>query len=183
VIVNGLHDRPGAGTVTVTDSVGGSYTAGPHLSGTVSPTAAWYFQRYLSSAPGPMTVTAHLSGATGTLQLAVRVLDGAARSQSGAAAGAWNGTGSSTAQAHALTATAAGSWLFVAMASGNASASLTPASSREVNIDLWHDQASGDNGAIGRLVTASPGSQTLGWAASQADPYTWVAQEVVPAAC
>jgi hypothetical protein len=181
VIVNGLHDRPVGDTVTVTDSRGGTYTAGPHVSGTVSPTSAWFFQRYLPSAPGAMTLTAHQSDTGGTLQLAVRVLDGAAASQSGAAAGAWNGATAATTQARAITATAAGSWVFAAAASGNASASLTPASSREVNIDIWHDPAAGDNGAIARQVTASPGSQTLGWVASQADPFTWAAQEVVPA--
>ena len=179
VIVNDLQASPGGDTVTVTDSKGDTFTAGPHIAGSKAPNSSWFFQDYEASAPGSMTVTAHQAGANlGTLQLAVNVLTGTAPSQAGAASGTFDGTAFPTSETHALTNTQAGSWLYVAAGNGDMPATLTPVAG-EVNVDVWNDPASGNDGAIGRLATSGTGSQLLGWTASNGDPFVWAAQEVL----
>jgi phosphatidylinositol-3-phosphatase len=179
VIVNALQAAPGGDTVTVTDSKGDTFTAGPHIAGTNAPNSSWFFQYYETSAPGSLTVTAQQAGSNlGTLQLAVQVLDGAAASQAGAAAGTYNGATGTANQTHALTNTQSGSWLYVAVGNGDSGATLTPVSS-QANVNVWNDPASGNDGAIGRLATSGTGSQVLGWTASDTDPFEWAAQEVL----
>jgi hypothetical protein len=179
VAVNALQASLGGDTVTVTDSKGDTFTAGPHIAGSKAPNSSWFFQYYETSAPGPLTVTAHQTGANlGTLQLAVNVLTGAAPSQAGAASGTYDGTTFSTGETHALTNTQAGSWLYVAAGNGDSTATLTPVAG-QVNVDVWNDPASGNAGAVGRLATSGTGSQLLGWTASDGDPFEWAAQEVL----
>jgi phosphatidylinositol-3-phosphatase len=179
VMVNALQAAPGGDTVTVTDSKSDSFTAGPHIVATNAPNSSWFFQLYETSAPGPLTVTAHQAGSNlGTLQLAVRVLTGAAPSQAGAASGTFDATTFPTSETHTMTNTQPGSWLYVAVGNGDSSATLTPVGS-EVNVNVWNDSASGNDGAIGRLATSGIGSQTLGWTASAGDPFEWAAQEVL----
>ena len=179
VVVNALQGAPGGDTVTVTDSKGDVFTAGPHIAATKAPNSSWFFQFYESSAPGSLTVTAHQAGSNlGTLQLAVQVLDGAAATQSGAAAGTFNGTTGTKAQTHALTNTQAGSWLYVAVGNGDSGSALTPVAG-QANVDVWLDPSSGNDGAVGRLPTTGTGPQLVGWTASQSDPFEWAAQEVL----
>lgn len=179
MIVNALQAAPGGDTVTVTDSRGDAFTGGPHIAGTNAPNSSWFFQFYETSAPGSLTVIAHQAGSNlGTLQLAVQVLDGAASSQAGAASGSYNGTTGTTSQTHALTNTQSGSWLYVAAGNGDSFATLTPVGG-EVNVNVWNDPASGNDGAVGRLATTGTGSQVLGWTASDSDPFEWAAQEVL----
>jgi hypothetical protein len=178
VVINALQGAPGGDTVTVTDSRADSFTAGPHIAATKAPSSSWFFQLYEASAPGPLTVTAHQAGShLGTLQLAVRVLTGAAPSQAGAAGGTFNGTTFTTSQTHALTGTQPGSWLYVAAGNGDSSATMTPVSG-EASVDVWSDSRSGNDGAIGR-ASGGTGSQLLGWTASNSDPFEWAAQEVL----
>jgi len=66
----------------------------------------------------------------------------------------------------------------VAVGNGDSSAVLTPVSG-EVNLDVWNDPQSGNDGAIGWLATSGTGAQVLGWTASNADPFEWAAQEVL----
>jgi phosphatidylinositol-3-phosphatase len=179
VIVNALQGAPGGDTVTVADSKGDTFAAGPHIAATKAPNSSWFFQYYETSAPGSLTVTAHQAGSNlGTLQLAVQVLDGAAARQAGAAVGTYNGTTGTTSQTHALTNTESGSWLYVAVGNGDSGATLTPVAS-QANVNVWNDPASGNDGAIGRLATSGTGSQVLGWTASESDPFEWAAQEVL----
>jgi hypothetical protein len=179
VVVNALQAAPGGDTVTVTDSKGDAFTAGPHVAGTKAPNSSWFFQHYETSAPGALTVTARQAGSNlGTLQLAVQVLNGTAVSQAGAASGSFDGTTATASDTHALTNTQSGSWLYAAVGNGNSSATLTPVGG-EVNVNVWNDPASGNDGAIGRLATSGTGSQVLGWTASDSDPFEWAAQEVL----
>ena len=179
VVVNALQGGPGGDTITVADSKGDTFTAGPHIAATKAPNSSWFFQFYETSAPGSMTVTAKQAGSNrGTLQLAVQVLDGAAPSQAGAASGTFNGTTGTTNQTRPLANTQSGSWLYVADGNGDSGATLTPVSG-EVNVNVWNDPSSGNDGAIGRLATSGTGSQVLGWTASAADPFGWAAQEVL----
>jgi hypothetical protein len=179
VIVNALQAAPGGDTVTITDSGGDTFTAGPHIAATKAPSSSWFFQHYETSAPGSLTITAHQTGPNlGTLQLAVTVLTGAAASQAGSASGTYDGPAATTSQTHALTSTQPGSWLYVAVGNGDQFAALTPVGS-EANVDVWNDAHSGNDGAIGRLATSGTGSQILGWTASTPDPFEWAAQEVL----
>ena len=179
VIVNALQAAPGGDTVTVSDSKGDTFTAGPHIAATKAPNSSWFAQLYEPSAPGPLTVTARQAGSNlGTLQLAVAVLDGAAASQSGAAAGTYDGTTGTTAQTHALSNTQSGSWLYVAIGNGDSAATLTPVPG-QATVNTWNDPASGNDAAIGYRATTGTGAQLLGWTASQSDPFAWTAQEVL----
>lgn len=180
VIVNALQGAPGGVTVTVTDSKGDTFAAGAHIAGTAAPNSTWFFEILEPTAPGALTVTAHQSGSNlGTVQLAVQVLDNAAADQSGAAAGTYNGVTATTAQNRTLTNTRSGSWLYVAAGNGDSGSTLTPVAG-QATINTWNDPASGNDAAIGRLATTSTGSQTLGWTASESDPFEWAAQEVLP---
>jgi hypothetical protein len=72
--------------IAISDSVSGSWTNGPTIgnaAGTARGTVS-IFYRYLSSAPGSMTVTSAFTNHVGGRFLAVRVLAGAAASQAGA---------------------------------------------------------------------------------------------------
>jgi hypothetical protein len=180
VIVNALQAAPGGETVTVTDSKGDTFSAGPHIAATNAPNSSWFFQLSEATAPGALTVTAHQAGSNlGTVQLAVQVLDGAATSQSGAAAGTYDGATGTTAQTHSLSSTQSGSWLYVAVGNGDSGATLSPVTG-QANVNVWNDPSSGNDAAIGRLVAGGTGAQVLGWTASQSDPFDWAAQEVLP---
>jgi hypothetical protein len=179
VIVNALQAAPGGDTITVSDSLGDTFVAGPHVAGSNAPNSAWFFQLAAPSTTGSLTITAHQAGSNlGTLQLAVQVLDGTAASQTGAAAATFNGATGTTAQSHTLSNTQTGSWLYVAMGNGDSGATLTTVTG-ETNVNVWNDPASGNDGAIGRLATTSTGAQLLGWTASESDPFVWAAQEVL----
>src|SRR5262249_43428804 len=115
--------HPGGDTVTIADSKGDAFTAGPYIAGTKAPNSSWFFQFYETSVPGALTVTAYQTGSNpGTLQLAVQVLTGAAGNQAGAASDIYDGTTGTTSETHALTNTQSGSWLYVAVGNGDRSA-------------------------------------------------------------
>lgn len=181
VMVDGLHSGV---TVTLSDSTGGTYTAGPHIQGTTQAGSIYFFQRYLPSAPGSMTVTASQSGSTPvSMSLAVRVVDGAASSQSGAASATTTGSGSS--QYGTLTTTQNGSWVYAVMGNGDASDIVTPLSTMS-NVDVWNDSSqSGNLAAMGRSASATgtPAATNFGWTANHSDNFVWAAQEILPASC
>ena len=180
VIVNALQGAPGGDTVTLSDSQGDSFAAGPHIAGTKAPNSSWFFELYEPTSPGALTVTAHQAGANlGTVQLAVHVLDGASAGQAGAAAGTYNATTGTAAQTHTLTNTQSGSWVYVAVGNGDSAATLTPVSG-QTSVNVWNDPSSGNDAAIGRLTTSNVGAHLLGWTASQSDPFVWAAEEVLP---
>jgi hypothetical protein len=179
VMTDALH---AGDTVTLTDSKSGTYIAGPHIQGTTQAGSAYFFQRYLSAAPGSMTVTAHISGGTvNSASLAVRVVDGAASSQTGAASA--TGTGNSTGQYGSLTTTKAGSWVYAVMGNGDAAETVTPLATTS-SVDVWKDSGqSGNLAAMGRSASATgtPGAANYGWTGSSTDNFVWAAQEVLPA--
>ena len=179
------------GTLSVTDSSGGTWTAGPSQTATNN---SWYglgtrvFYRYVSSAPGSITVTGKdsVSGSDPdheqSMQLAVRVVDGAASSQSGAAtATASSTTGSSKSATKSVTTTAAGSWVYVG-------AALTPdgsvtANSKTTTINQFDDTTSVNQLVSGRqsAATGTPGAVTLGWTSGTGRYWALAEQEILPA--
>ena len=182
VMVDALHSGV---TVTLADSKGGTYTAGPHIQGTTQAGSIYFFQRYLPSAPGPMTVTATQSGSTkATISLAVQVLDNAAPVQTGAAS-ATAAAGSGTSQYGSLTTTQPGSWAYAVMGNGDASETVTPLSTTS-NVDVWNDTSqSGNLAAMGRSAspTGTPAATNFGWTGNSSSNFVWAAQEVLPASC
>jgi phosphatidylinositol-3-phosphatase len=180
VMVDALH---GGVTVTLADSKGGTYTAGPHIQGTTQAGSVYFFQRYLPSAPGSMTVTASQSGSLATISLAVQVLDNAAQVQTGAASATT--TSSGTSQYGSLTTTQKGSWAYAVMGTGDATETVTPLSTTS-NVDVWNDSSqSGNLAAMGRSASATgtPAATNFGWTGNHSDNFVWAAQEVLPASC
>ena len=180
VMVDALH---GGVTVTLADSKGGTYTAGPHIQGTTQAGSVYFFQRYLPSAPGSMTVTASQSGSLATISLAVQVLDNAAQVQTGAASATT--TSSGTSQYGSLTTTQKGSWAYAVMGTGDATETVTPLSTTS-NVDVWNDSSqSGNFAAMGRSASATgtPAATNFGWTGNHSDNFVWAAQEVLPASC
>ena len=180
VMVDALH---GGVTLTLSDSKGGTYTAGPHIQGTTQAGSIYFFQRYLPSAPGSMTVTASQSGSLATISLAVQVLDNAAQVQTGAASATTTGNG--TNQYGSLTTTQKGSWAYAVMGTGDATETVTPLSTTS-NVDVWNDSSqSGNLAAMGRSASATgtPAATNFGWTGNHSDNFVWAAQEVLPASC
>jgi LmbE family N-acetylglucosaminyl deacetylase len=178
------------GTLSVTDSAGGTWTAGPSQKiGTTNQygLGTQVFYRYLSSAPGAITVTGNDS-VFGTdpdheqsMQLAVRVVDGAAASQVGAATATASSTTSSTSATKSITTTAAGSWVYIGSA-------LTPdgnvtANAKTTTINQFDDTTNVNQLVSGRqsAATATPGATTLGWTTGTGRFWTLAEQEILPA--
>lgn len=181
-----LQGAAGGVTTSVTDSGSHTWTAGPSKEGAHAPSGVWFYQAYFTSAPGSITVTGHQSGSNkGMLQVVVKVLTGAAATQTGAATGSYDSnTTSTTAQNRSLTTTTTGSMVYVSAGNGDASGSNLTAISGTSNIDVWDDTAhSGDIGATGKssAATGTPGATSFGWTGSAADEFVWAAQEVLPA--
>lgn len=174
---------PSVTTLSLADSNGNTYTAGPAQYSQNAYSATAIFTRYYASAPGAITVTCTRSGDTSSAdcQLAPRVLTGAAASQAGAATTAAAGSG--TSMEVSLTTTTAGSWVYVCGGYG-AQPTLTAAPTT-TTIQAWPD-SNADTGAIGRsaAATTTPGAASYGWSAS-ASVYThyWAiaAAEILPA--
>jgi hypothetical protein len=179
--------QPGGAAVRVTDSSHDTFTAGPSVDGSLSPEGVFFFQHYLPSSPGTITVTAtQTSGYVGSIQLAVRVVDNAAPVQNGAASGSVDYTGTSTDNLYsALNTTQQRSWAYVAIGEGDSGTSALTPPSNVTGIDTWYDTNSGDVGAMGRqtAATGTPGAEDLGWASSVPVRYVWAAQEILPASC
>jgi hypothetical protein len=162
----------GTPTLTASDSKSGTYTAGPIARNLAGQGGVFY--RYLAAAPGAMTVTVTSSDATAkAMLLAVRVLTGAAATQTGAASGT-----SATLMDASVTITQVGSTVYVASASfqNNTQAVLANTTA----ISYWGDGTSGDDMAVGRAtsLTAATGAATYGWTSNG----NAAAMEVVPAA-
>ena len=166
---------------TVTDSVSGTYTAGPSVSdGSRGMAAIW--TRYLYTAPGSMTVTVTNSGpaATHGQVLAVYVLDNAGSVQAKGATAAGHSATAVTAWTEGITSTVSGSWVLAAGA-GSALGTVAPLST---TTGLLDDQDSTDQVSLltGRqcAATVTPGAVTLGWTSSAPGLYALALQEILP---
>lgn len=102
-------------TATVTDSGGHTWVAGPIANNSANPGGmARISTCYLATAPGSITVTATFNsfGGGGGALLAVKVLTGAAITQTGAGSATQTRTSTSTAGTVSLTTTVAGSQVY-----------------------------------------------------------------------
>lgn len=112
-LVGGGWGTSGNTGATISDSVGGTWTVGPSAANTASPGGiAKIFTRQLSSAPGSMTVTATFTNLSAGRILAVRVLNGAAATQTGAGTGSQVNSTATSAGTVSVTTTVANSVVY-----------------------------------------------------------------------
>jgi hypothetical protein len=115
-----------AGGITVTDSGSHTWTVGAVATGTgTNKGVAAIVYTYLSSAPGSITVSAAFTGGGGGRLLDVRVLTGAAASQTGAATASTVRATASTAGTVSVTPTVVGSQIYGASDDPDTNATFT----------------------------------------------------------
>ena len=166
-------------TATISDSLAGSWTllkrqnTASSMGGTAE---VWC--RYLSSAPGSMTVTGSWTGADTGANLVVRNLLGAASTQTGATAG--NG-GASVAPSASVTPTQIGSWIYGALLDWSAATVMT-ANANTTIIDQFNDSTNGDTygGLKANAATVSLSPVTYGCTNANA-AYNVAFAEILPA--
>lgn len=160
--------------VTITDSVSGSWTPGVIANDQTGNGYFGYagvFYRYLSSAPGAMTVTATYSGFTGSgaggRMLSVRVLTGAASVQGGAIAKATL-TDYTTSLTTSITTTTAGSVVYGMADDERLNETISPSSNTAFCAagGGTNPFPSADTVTLGAIVssaaTGTPGSVSMG---------------------
>lgn len=177
-------DGAGGGSATtaaVTDSLAGSWTLLKRQNNTGGGVggSAEVWCRYLSSAPGSMTVTGTWStnGANGG-NLVVRSLLGANNVQNGAVGGTG---GTPVAPTATLTPTTVGAWVYGACLDYSTNASMT-ANANTSLIDQFQDATNGDTWATfkGSAAVASLTSTAYGFTNANAS-YNTAAAEILPA--
>lgn len=184
VVVENVSYRSSGHTpvLSVTDSKSGTWTQGPHAYDTHFDGSA-IFERYLSGAPGAMTVTLHNSdtGQAG-YSLAVEVVDNAAAVQTGAGQSATGfGGGAGPGDESSITTTAAGSLVFVGSGWSTNGSPLT-ADAQTTTLQDYVDNTDISQALTGQsAVTGTPGVTTLGWRGTVSEYSSWAAQEVLPA--
>ena len=149
-----------AGSVSVTDNHGNTYLQGAELDNVQEcTTGIWIF--FYASAPGATTVTVtNTNTKPASVELAVRVVDGAASSQ----AGGGSTTDKDDASMH-ITTTQTGSWVYCVGAAP--AIKRTPTTDVTLTqIDLYQDTTgTGNQAVVGRLTNATgvPGKTWTGW--------------------
>ncbi|MGH7748084.1 MAG: hypothetical protein ACREQ5_25500, partial [Candidatus Dormibacteria bacterium] len=168
------------GAITVTDSGGHTWTKSVESIGHTT-VAIWQCQ--LTTAPGSITVTAHYSNNAGDEYLAVRVLNGAGTSQTGAGTAVHLVTSATTADTYSLTTTQTGSVVYGITDNWATTDSITP--NAATTLLTGSDFTDTPNGAYivcwkSTSATGTPGATTFGgtWAAAVTDGN--VALEILP---
>lgn len=166
-------------SITLSDSASGTWTQLAFIHNSADENVGIWSRPAVSS-PGAITVT---STDTTTSQcgreLAVRVLDGAASSQAGAATATQ--TGSGTSLISNITTTQIGSWVYVVGAlDTNTSYAVN---GNTTNISTLTDGTDIESGSVGRQssATVTPGSTALGWTVSSGAAWSWAAAEILSA--
>jgi hypothetical protein len=185
VRIGWMYSSNTAGTITLKDSLGNSYTSVvQHQDGFDIGITAIFTFTYVS-APGTIHLVA-TNSSTGSADALISptIITGQAASQAGQATLQYDsGTGAgSAAVSHAVTTTTVGSILYAVTVGGGAVA-LT-AVSGTTSTSTWADGASGDFAGSGRItaVTVTPGSVTVGWTVAAATAFSLCALEILPSA-
>jgi hypothetical protein len=169
-------------TVTCKDSLGNTFTAGPHAQDPTDAGIAAVFSHAYVSAPGAVTVKATCT-TTGfaNVVIAPRIITGQAASQAGAGTVATSGS-ASTAVSKSITTTVKGSLVYLAAVAPLVSTFTAIASTTTMLADA--DTFVGDTGAAGRLTapTVTPGAVLVGWTSTGTYPFGFAALEVIPLA-
>jgi hypothetical protein len=171
----------GTASLSVSDSGSHAWSEPVSASPGASYGAVAVFTTRLTSAPGAITVTAKggSSVTEGTIQLALRVVDGAAAVQAGATQ---TGDAKSVSVTAAITTTTPGSWVYIAGTVNDLESSVTPNGST-TTIANYQDTAGGDTLLAGRQsgATGTPGPTTLGWTVGTSYYWALAMLEVLPA--
>lgn len=180
VAIFGIGHGTPVPSVTISDSGSHTWTTGP----IATQTNCWVGISwvYLSSAPGSITVSGANSTVEGqSAQLDVRVLTGAASTQSGA--GSNHTTGSSTSWTASLTTTEVGSWVYLSICGNSQEATLTPNANTST---LNNFQAVAGSSVVSARQssgtgTTSPGATTFGYTVGTTTGWAWAGLEFLPA--
>jgi hypothetical protein len=162
-------------TATITDSLSGGWTLlkRQNTSSSMGGTAEVWC-RYLSSAPGSMTVTSTWTGGDTGATLVVRSLLGASSVQTGATAGVG---GASIAPNTTLTPTQIGSWIYGALLDWSAATAMTANANTTIN-----DATNGDTYAALKAATASAALSSTSYGCTTANAaYNVAFAEILPA--
>jgi hypothetical protein len=188
VLVGGGWGNSGAMTASVTDSKGGAWTTAVTAAGTntsLRGIAAIYY-RYLSTAPGAMTVTATFTNLSGGKELAVRVINGASGSQSGTGTGSVINSTATTAGTVSITTTVTGSAVYGISDDATTNGAYTVNGATSVLSGTPTGDFNDATDSV-RLVawkatsaTGTPGATTLGGTWSSAGVNNIAAFEVIP---
>ena len=177
-IVAGGFNSGGSTSATVSDTAGHTWTSGVSAN---TFGLAQISYTYLTSAPGSITVTASYTHLGGGRLLAVRVLNGARASQSGAAS-ATSLTSGSTSAAVTITTTTSGSQVYGVSYDASTNSVFTANGSTTI-VNNFNDVTDTVTLAAWKatVVTGSPGSTVLGGTYSASAGGDNVAFEVLPA--
>lgn len=178
--VDGATGTPA--TVAVTDSLSGTWTLLKRINVSTAGVggSAEVWCRYLSSAPGSMTVTGDWStNGQPAGNLTVRCLLGAASSQTGATGGQG---GASVAATAVLTPTQIGSWVYGANVNYFTNETMTANAATSL-IDSFQDTTNGDTWSVfkGSASTSSLTSTTYGFTHAVSE-FNTAAAEILAAA-
>lgn len=172
-------------TMAISDSASGAWASGINIKGT-NRCQVTIWHSYRAAAPGSITVTAN-KGDTNTsdTQLTVRVLTGAASSQSGATSTFTAATPSVPADSalRSITTTTTGSVVYVGLAQNNNAA--YTANANTTTIDAWAESVVWASLQSGKTAaaTGTPGAITLGFTGQTSTNELAIALlEILPAA-
>lgn len=165
-------------TLTVKDSLGAAFTAGPSAyDGGASGT--YIFSRYYGSAPGAITVSVTRTNTIAAMfDVRTRVLTGAAASQVGAASTS-RSSKSGRSLTKAITPTVVGSDIEVS--TSIASNQTVAAAGGLITDSSWRDANDGSATAGGHKVTTDLTTRSLGWTVPSSTYWSLAALEVLPA--
>jgi hypothetical protein len=164
---------------TVSDSAGGTWTAGPQASATGTFGKVQYFTRPCVTSPGSITVT--FSRGTDTnncmMMLAVRVCDGASTSspQGNSVTGSGNGTNTGQTMNPSVT----GSLIYGASAWTNTPTPTALSGTNNIRVTSDTTDGQGLATAVSNAIS-SLAAQTLGWTLDSAQNWSTALLEIVP---
>lgn len=172
-------------TITISDSVAGSWTNGPTIGNAASSSRGTVsiFYRYLASAPGAMTVTAGFGSLSGGRFLAVRVLAGAASSQAGSGTATRDISVATTAFTQSITTTQTGSQVYMVCDDPVTNGTLTAAANSTLVGAAFQNATDVVSSAAGKATaaTGTPGATTLGFTNGTSDTGVIALLEVLAA--
>lgn len=185
LVAGGYGNNPNAPTVTITDSLGGTWIQRPNVVNTGAPSfyggvAIWI--RYLTSAPGPMSVTGTFLNLSGGRFLAVRVLTGAKPDQTGAASAVLDINTPTTAWTTPITTTVTGSVVYGLCDDPVAADAITAATGTTVVGSAFVDSTDGITAVAGKstVPTGTPGATTLGFTNAVSQTGVLALLEILP---
>lgn len=172
-------DAGAAPSIAVSDTAGNTWTQVKGATNTQDDAAYIYEAPVTNSAADTVKVTLSGYGPAWSAEADVRVLDGTAASQSGAASSSAFLSG--TALSHNITTTQTGSWVIMMGAANHSESSVTPLSTT-ATLHEDNDTTFSDMLVSGKQASATgtPGTETIGWNVPTSTQETFAAKEILP---